>query len=239
MRASIYPFVNVFTYVLTHNPLNSVFSCVPTHYVIHQSPTYRMSRYIYIYIYTTIDSSTHARNYLCLFCLHTLPASWLRGKGYIIYSGSMRFESQLRHRLSNWFSVKFVGLFGRMSCYNFQTGHDRIISNPYVLYIHDLTLFDDTFKIALGKAKQSRYTPCGDWGERRYSSYSFTASAQDGGEWSTSRPCCAFTPGERTPGTHCTGGWVGPRAGLDTERIKEKSFAPAGDRTPIARSSSP
>jgi hypothetical protein len=24
-------------------------------------------------------------------------------------------------------------------------------------------------------------------------------------------------PGERTPGTHCTGGWVGPRAGLDTE----------------------
>jgi hypothetical protein len=23
-----------------------------------------------------------------------------------------------------------------------------------------------------------------------------------------------FTPGERT---HCTGGWVGPRAGLDTE----------------------
>jgi hypothetical protein len=27
----------------------------------------------------------------------------------------------------------------------------------------------------------------------------------------------AFSPGERTPGTHCTGGWVGPRAGLDTE----------------------
>jgi hypothetical protein len=26
-----------------------------------------------------------------------------------------------------------------------------------------------------------------------------------------------FSPGERTPGSHCTGGWVGPRAGLDTE----------------------
>jgi hypothetical protein len=26
-----------------------------------------------------------------------------------------------------------------------------------------------------------------------------------------------FSPGKRTPGTHCTGGWVGPRAGLDTE----------------------
>jgi hypothetical protein len=31
----------------------------------------------------------------------------------------------------------------------------------------------------------------------------------------TPRP--RFTPGERTPGPHCTGGWVGPRAGLDTE----------------------
>jgi hypothetical protein len=31
----------------------------------------------------------------------------------------------------------------------------------------------------------------------------------------TPRQC--FNPGERTPGTHCTGGWVGPRAGLDTE----------------------
>jgi hypothetical protein len=27
----------------------------------------------------------------------------------------------------------------------------------------------------------------------------------------------ALYPGERTPGTHCIGGWVGPIAGLDTE----------------------
>jgi hypothetical protein len=38
-----------------------------------------------------------------------------------------------------------------------------------------------------------------------------------GGDWSASRPGRAFIPGERTPGTHCTGGWVGPRAGLDTD----------------------
>jgi hypothetical protein len=31
----------------------------------------------------------------------------------------------------------------------------------------------------------------------------------------TPRP--RFNPGESTPGTHCTGCWVGPRAGLDTE----------------------
>jgi hypothetical protein len=28
--------------------------------------------------------------------------------------------------------------------------------------------------------------------------------------------CSGKGPGERTPGTHCTGGWAGPRAGLDT-----------------------
>jgi hypothetical protein len=54
-------------------------------------------------------------------------------------------------------------------------------------------------------------------GERRYSSYSFSTSALDRGEWSASRPGRALAPGERTPGAHCTGGWVGPRAGLDTE----------------------
>jgi hypothetical protein len=31
-------------------------------------------------------------------------------------------------------------------------------------------------------------------GERRYSSYSFTASALDGGEWSASRPVRALAP---------------------------------------------
>ena len=35
----------------------------------------------------------------------------------------------------------------------------------------------------------------------------------DGGTWSAPRPGF-FTPGER-PATPCTGGWVGPRAGLD------------------------
>jgi hypothetical protein len=30
-------------------------------------------------------------------------------------------------------------------------------------------------------------------------------------------PAALLPPGEWTPGTLCTGGWVGPRAGLDTE----------------------
>jgi hypothetical protein len=45
----------------------------------------------------------------------------------------------------------------------------------------------------------------GAWVERRYSSYSFSTSALDGGEWSASRPGRALPPGKGPPGTHCTG----------------------------------
>jgi hypothetical protein len=40
-----------------------------------------------------------------------------------------------------------------------------------------------------------------------------------------------FSPGERTPGTHCTGGWVGPRAGLDTE-ARAKILCPCRGSNP-------
>jgi hypothetical protein len=66
------------------------------------------------------------------------------------------------------------------------------------------------------KLKQSRTTPWRRLEERRYSSYSFTTSTLDGGEWSASRPGRAL-PREKDLGTQWTGGWVGPRAGLDTE----------------------
>jgi hypothetical protein len=39
-------------------------------------------------------------------------------------------------------------------------------------------------------------------------------SAVVGDEWSASRTS-RFTPGERAPGTHWIGGWVGPRTSLD------------------------
>jgi hypothetical protein len=43
----------------------------------------------------------------------------------------------------------------------------------------------------------------------------FLTSALDGIEWSASHPC-SLTPEEGAPSTHWIGGWVGPRAGLDT-----------------------
>jgi hypothetical protein len=41
-------------------------------------------------------------------------------------------------------------------------------------------------------------------------------------------------PRERIPGTHWIGVWVGLGAGLYAE-VREKSFASAGDRTPVVQ----
>jgi hypothetical protein len=75
----------------------------------------------------------------------------------------------------------------------------------------------------------------GAWGERRYSSYSFTTSALDVGEWSASRPGRALPPEKGLPVPILQeAGWA-PEP-VWTKRLEEKSSAPAGDRTPIARS---
>jgi hypothetical protein len=55
-------------------------------------------------------------------------------------------------------------------------------------------------------------------------------SSLDGSGWSASRPG-RFIPREGAPATHWIGGWVGPRAGLDTV-AKKKFPAPAETRTP-------
>jgi hypothetical protein len=67
-------------------------------------------------------------------------------------------------------------------------------------------------------------------GARRYSSYSFLTSGLDGCEWSASRPGSALPRG-KTPSTHCTGGWVDPRAGLDTE-ARGKILCPCWESNP-------
>jgi hypothetical protein len=75
-------------------------------------------------------------------------------------------------------------------------------------------------------------------GERMYSSYSFTTSALDGGEWSASRPGRALAT-EKGPPVPIVqeAGWA-PEP-VWTQSLEEKSFASTGDKTPIARSSSP
>jgi hypothetical protein len=69
------------------------------------------------------------------------------------------------------------------------------------------------------------------WGEE-YSSYSFT-TLLDGDEWSASRPGRSLLPGKGPP-VHIVqeAGWA-PQP-FWTQRLEEKSFAPAGVRTSIA-----
>jgi len=46
----------------------------------------------------------------------------------------------------------------------------------------------------------------------------------------------ALPPGERAPGTHCIGGWVGPRASLDTAEERKSPFTTiAGNQTPVVQ----
>jgi hypothetical protein len=70
------------------------------------------------------------------------------------------------------------------------------------------------------------------------SPYSFTTWAVDGGEWSGSRPGHALLLGKGPPvPTGQEAAWA-PEP-VWTQKLEEKSFASAGDRTSIARSSSP
>jgi hypothetical protein len=57
--------------------------------------------------------------------------------------------------------------------------------------------------------------------ERRYSSYSFLTSAVDGVSGQHHNLAAIYAL-ERTPDTHCTGGWVGLRTSLDTHRYIQK-----------------
>jgi hypothetical protein len=52
-------------------------------------------------------------------------------------------------------------------------------------------------------------------------------SALDGGVWSVSRYGRALSPGKRPspPGIHWIGGWVGSRAGLETEATGKNPLA--------------
>jgi hypothetical protein len=69
-------------------------------------------------------------------------------------------------------------------------------------------------------------------GDRRYSSYSFSTSALDIGEWSASRPGRALAPGKglRYPLYRRLGG---PQSRSGHRGYRKNPFASAGNRTSI------
>jgi hypothetical protein len=74
--------------------------------------------------------------------------------------------------------------------------------------------------------------------ETMYSCYTFLTSSLDGDEWLASSPGRALPPGESTTCTHWTGGWVGLKAGLDTEARGEillplPGFEPRSPSRPV------
>jgi hypothetical protein len=70
---------------------------------------------------------------------------------------------------------------------------------------------------------QGKSVPQQAMGERRYSSYSFTTSALDGGEWSASPACRALPRGKEPPVPIVQeAGWA-PEP-VWTQRLQEKSF---------------
>jgi hypothetical protein len=60
----------------------------------------------------------------------------------------------------------------------------------------------------------------------------FLTLALAGSEWLASRPY-RFTPGERAPGNHWIGGWVGPRDGLDDVEKRKFLNLPGLERRPL------
>jgi hypothetical protein len=61
-------------------------------------------------------------------------------------------------------------------------------------------------------------------------------STLDGGEWPASRRGL-FTPGKTANSTHCRGGWVGPRAGLDAVKWRKTSCRESNPGRPVPSSS--
>ena len=81
------------------------------------------------------------------------------------------------------------------------------------------------------KVKCSRYKPgCGEeWVEvKLYSSMTTALEGMSGQQYAPT----VLNPWER-PGTHCTGGWVGPRAGLDGRKISPHRDSIPGPSSPM------
>jgi hypothetical protein len=82
------------------------------------------------------------------------------------------------------------------------------------LHVVKIPVIQEWFK---GKVKWTRYAPWRRFGWELVQLLLFLNAGTRRGWVVSFTPRPRFTPGERSPGTHCRGGWLGPRAGLKAE----------------------
>jgi hypothetical protein len=97
-----------------------------------------------------------------------------------------------------------------------------VFLRPYLFFRSNSSIFGIARSSGgWGKVKWSHYTP---WRRMGWEEVQLLLIPYLGIRWGwvvSITPGPRFTPGESTHGTHFTGGWVGPRAGLEAEaRIK-------------------
>jgi hypothetical protein len=105
----------------------------------------------------------------------------------------------------------------------------RLYIGLYNLYVHIYIYIEGLVTWSLWttvtvklKLKQSHYTPWRRLG-KRYSSYSLSTSALDGGEWSASRPSRPLAPGKVPPVPIVQEAEWAPEL-VWTQRLEKKSF---------------
>jgi hypothetical protein len=106
----------------------------------------------------------------------------------------------------NVFINLFAAIWDAIRCIS-EPSHRTWTLGPYSILLQIISKSTD---IEI-KVKLSRYTPWMVLGGR-----GGVTSGIEGGERPASRPGCVYTRGEKSSVTHCTEGWVGLTAGLDT-----------------------
>jgi hypothetical protein len=99
--------------------------------------------------------------------------------------------------------------------------HIRIISWKRLLISSSLCIISLSFHSTINnfqgqKCKEVPLHTMESKGERKHSSYSYMTSALDRVSGQHHAPAALYPRGKK-PSTHWIGGWVGPRADLDTE----------------------
>jgi hypothetical protein len=87
---------------------------------------------------------------------------------------------------------------------------------PNTIRSRSVTHWTTTFGGTAGLCYSMANVRCRRRGERMHSSYSFTSSALNGLSGQRHAPAALYSR-RRSPSIYCTGGWLGSRAGLDTE----------------------